>query len=122
MQYLLLIFEDPDELDRLTSAERTRMIADYLAFTADIRQSGHFVSGNALEPVTTATTIRIRRGKRVLVDGACSDTKEHLAGYFVVESDDLDQAIRLAERLPSTRFGAVEVRPVMRRLPIARPI
>ena len=114
MQYLLLIFDDQDELAKLDAAARARIMADYLAFTADIRRSGHFRGGNALEPVTTATTIRVRRGKRVMVDGACAETREQLAGYYVIEAADLDEAIMLAERLPSTRFGAVEVRPVLR--------
>ena len=117
MQYLLLIFDDQDELAKLDAAERARVLADYLAFTDDIRRSGHFRSGNALEPVTTATTIRVRRGKRAMVDGACCETREQLAGYYVVEAADLDEAITLAERLPSTRFGAIEVRPVMRLRP-----
>jgi hypothetical protein len=113
MRYLLLIFDDQDELAALPVAERSRILADYEAFTTAIRQSGHFRSGNALEPVTTATTIRIRHGKRVLVDGACSETKEQLAGYYEIQAADLDEAIRLAERIPSTKFGAVEVRPVL---------
>ena len=114
MQYLLLIFDDPAELAALRPAERARVRADYDAFTSAIRQSGHFRSGNGVEPVTTATTIRIRRGKRAMVDGACAATKEQLAGYYVVEASDLDEVITLAERLPAARFGAVEVRPVMR--------
>lgn len=114
MQYLLLIFDDQDELAKLDPTERARVVADYLAFTDDIRQSGHFRGGNALEPVTTATTIRVRRGRRVLVDGACCTEREQLVGYFVVEATDLDEALTLAARLPSTRHGAVEVRPVMR--------
>jgi hypothetical protein len=114
MQYLLLIFDDQDELAKLDAATRARVMADYLAFTDDIRRTGHFRGGNALEPVTTATTIRVRGGRRVMVDGACAETREQLAGYYVVEAADLDEAIALAERLPSTQFGAVEVRPVMR--------
>ncbi len=114
MQYLLLIFDDPAELTALGPAERARVRADYDAFTSAIRQSGHFRSGNGVEPATTATTIRIRLGKRVMVDGACAATKEQLAGYYVVEASDLDEVITLAERLPAARFGAVEVRPVMR--------
>ncbi len=114
MRYLLLIFDDPDELAGLAPAARARILADYQAFTDAIRRSGHFRSGNALEPVATATTIRVRHGKRVMVDGACADTKEQLAGYYVVEAADLDEAIHLAERIPSSRFGAVEVRPVLR--------
>jgi len=112
MQYLLLIFDDQDELAKLDAAARARIMADYLAFTADIRRSGHFRGGNALEPVTTATTIRVRRGKRVMVDGACAETREQLAGYYLVEAPDLDAAIGWAKKIPGGPNYAVEVRPV----------
>jgi hypothetical protein len=117
VRYLLLIFDDPAELQKLDADERERIVTAYLELTAAIRRSGHFRSGNALEPVTTATTLRIRRGKRTMVDGACGGGKEDLVGYYEVEAADLDEALALAARIPATRLGAVEVRPVLRLAP-----
>jgi hypothetical protein len=112
MQYLLLIFDDPAELERATSEERARIFPDYRTFTEDIQRSGHFRAGDPLEPVTTATTVRIRGGKRLITDGPFAETKEHMVGYYLVEADDLDTALAIAARIPSARFGAVEVRPI----------
>src|SRR5512139_3492654 len=86
VRYLLLIFDDPEERARLDAADRARVVTAYLEFTDAIRRSGHFRSGNALEPVTKATTLRIRRGKRTMVDGACGGGKEDLVGYYEIEA------------------------------------
>ena len=114
MRYLLIIFDDQAELERMNDADRARVEADYRTFTASIVASGNFRAGDALEPVTTATTIRLRGGKRMITDGPCAESPEHLAGYYLVEARDLDEAIGIALRVPSARFGAVEVRPVKR--------
>jgi hypothetical protein len=79
-----------------------------------MRAEGWLVAGDALEPVDTATTVRIRGGKRLVSDGPFAETREHVVGYCLIDAADLDQAIALAARLPSARFGAVEVRPVRR--------
>jgi hypothetical protein len=112
MQYLLLIFDDPNEHARLGATDRAQIFADYQTFTAEIRDSGHFRDGNPLESVSTATTVRVRGGKRFLTDGPFAETKEHLVGYYLVEAADLDTAIAIAARIPSARFGSVEVRPI----------
>jgi hypothetical protein len=114
MEYLLIIADDPAELDKLGDAERARILADYGSFTQSIVKTGNFRGGNPLEPVTTATTVRLRGGRRMVTDGPFAETKEHLVGYYLVEAKDLDEAIGIAERIPSARFGAVEVRPVHR--------
>jgi hypothetical protein len=114
MQYLLIILEDPAELERMSDDERARIMPDYRAFTERIVRNGHFRAGDPLEPVTTATTIRLRRGKRLLTDGPFAETKEHVAGYYLIDARDLDEAIGIAEHVPSARFGAIEVRPVKR--------
>ena len=114
MRYLLLIFDDPVALERMPDAERARIAADYRAFTASIVQAGNFRAGDALEPTTTATTIRLRAGKRLVTDGPFAETGEQLVGYYLVEARDLDEALAIAQRVPSARFGAVEVRPVLR--------
>ena len=114
MRYLLLVFDDPAVLERMPDAERARIAVEYRAFTASIVQAGNFRAGDALEPVTTATTIRLRAGKRLVTDGPCAETGEQLVGYYLVEARDLDEALAIAQRVPSARFGAVEVRPVLR--------
>jgi len=115
MEYVLLVFDDPAELGRLAPGEHERIGAEYAAFTRAIRRSRHLRSGRAVAPPASATTIRVRAGKRVLADGACVATTEHLVGYYLVEAADLDEAIDIATRVPASRFGAVEVRPVLRR-------
>jgi len=114
MEYLLIIFDDPAERGRLSDADKARIMSDYRTFTESLVKAGNFRAGNPLEPPTTATTIRLRGGKRMVTDGPFAETKEHMVGYYLVDAEDLDQAIGIAERIPAARFGAVEVRPVMR--------
>jgi len=114
MRYLLIIFDDPAELAKMGEADKARIMADYRTFTESIVKTGNFRAGDPLEPVTTATTIRLRAGKRLVTDGPFAETREHLVGYYLLEAKDLDEVIRIAERVPSARFGAVEVRPVAR--------
>jgi hypothetical protein len=117
MQYLLIVCDDPAELEQMGDAERARIAADYRGFTQSLRTAGHFRAGDALEPVSMATTVRLRHGRRLITDGPFAETREHLVGYYLVEAQDLDEAIGLAARIPSARFGAIEVRPVMRLTP-----
>jgi hypothetical protein len=112
MQYLLLIYEDPGERERLDAASKAEIVPAYRAFTEAIRDSRHFLDANRLEPPNTATTIRIRAGRRLITDGPFAETKEHLVGYYAVEAADLDEALELAARIPTAAHGAIEVRPV----------
>jgi len=114
MRYLLLFFDDPAELDTVNDADEGRVVLDYRSFTDSIVKTGNFRSWEALEPVTTATTIRVRGGKRMVRDGPAAETTEHLVGCCLIEAKDLDEALGIAERVPSARCGAVEVRPVRR--------
>jgi hypothetical protein len=114
MQYLLMIFDDPTEVAKLDAAEQAEIMPGYRAFDVAIRESGNYCSGAPLEPPTTATTVRLRGGRRLITDGPFAETKEHMVGYYLVEAADLDAAIALAARIPSARFGAVEVRPLAR--------
>jgi len=114
MRYLLIIFDDPSELGKMSEAEVAAILPAYRALTERMVKSGNFRGGDALEPVTTATTIRLRGDKRLVTDGPFADTREHMVGYYLIEARDLDEAIGIAERVPAARFGAVEVRPVMR--------
>jgi hypothetical protein len=88
------------------------VFADYNAFTESIRESGHLVGGDALHPVETATTVRVRGGETMVTDGPFAETKEQLGGYYLIEAKDADEAISIAARIPGANHGSVEVRPV----------
>jgi hypothetical protein len=113
MQYLLLIYQNEAEFGKIDGAGRQKVTAEYGAFTQSIVQSGNFKAGDGLQPTTTATTVRVRDGKTLTTDGPFAETREQLAGYYLVEAKDLDTALGIAARIPGARSGSVEVRPVM---------
>ena len=110
MQYLLLIYRN--EKDPATASDVSAMTKEYGEFTQSIVKSGHFKAGDALQPTSTATTVRVREGKALTTDGPFAETREQLAGYYLVEAKDLDDAIKVAARIPNARDGSVEVRPI----------
>src|SRR3977135_1172256 len=112
MQYLLMIYRNEADLGKMDTAERQKMMGDYGAFTQSIIQSGNFKAGDALQPTTTATTVRVRDGKTLTTDGPFAETREQLAGYYLVEAKELDAAIAIAARIPGARYGSIEVRPI----------
>jgi hypothetical protein len=112
MKYLLLIYGEERQWDTIQDADRQNIYKEYMAFTEDIKTSGNYIGGNELQPVATASTVRVRNGKRAVTDGPFAETKEQLGGYYLVEAKDLDEALDLAARIPSVRFGAIEVRPI----------
>ena len=113
MQYLMLIYNDESRLKAASQADKDAMFKEYGAYTASIIKSGHMRAGDALQPSSTATTVRVREGKTLTTDGPYAETKEQLGGYYLVDAADLDEAIKLAARIPGARGGAIEVRPVM---------
>jgi hypothetical protein len=114
MQYLLLIYDNEKVFEDMSAAEREKFGGEYFAFTESIKKSGHFRAGDALQPVSTATSVRVKNGKTVTTDGPFAETREQLGGYYLVEAANLDDAIAIAARIPSTRVGGcIEVRPVM---------
>jgi hypothetical protein len=112
MQYLLLIYQNEAEYEPNDTAASKKMHEEYVAYTQSIIQSGNFKAGDGLQPTTTATTVRIRDGKTMTTDGPFAETREQLAGYYLVEAKDLDAALAMAARIPAARFGSIEVRPV----------
>ncbi|MCU0225196.1 MAG: YciI family protein [Acidobacteria bacterium] len=112
MRYMLLIYDPESAWVSMPEAERNALFGEYMAFTESIRESGHLLAGDPLEPTLTATTVRVREGKAVTSDGPFAETREQLGGYYIVEARDLDEAIGLAARIPSARIGCVEVRPI----------
>jgi hypothetical protein len=113
MQYLLLIYGNEGGMKSATEADRNAMFKAYGEFTADIIKSKHMKAGDALQPSSTATTVRVREGRTMTTDGPFAETKEQLGGYYLVEAKDLDDAIKVAARIPGAQVGSIEVRPVM---------
>ena len=113
MKYLCLIYDDESTWATMPKEQADAMMGEYFAFTEGIRQSGHYVAGDALQPTVTATTVRVRNGKISTTDGPFAETKEQLGGYYLIEARDLNDAIQVASRIPSARIGSVEVRPVV---------
>ncbi|HJZ31947.1 MAG TPA: YciI family protein [Hyphomicrobiaceae bacterium] len=112
MQYLLMIYSEQGAWEKLTPAAQQQGMAAYNAFTEALRKSGALAGSNRLRPTSTATTVRIADGKSQVLDGPYADTKEQLAGYYLIDVADLDAALAWAARCPGASHGIVEVRPV----------
>ena len=112
MKYLCLIYENEQHWANATKDKIDTLMGEYFAFSDDIRKSGHYLGGNGLQPVSTATTIRVRNGKVSTTDGPFAETKEQLGGYFLIDVPDMQEALRIAEHWPSARLGVIEVRPI----------
>ena len=113
MKYLCLIYDDEKKMGTMSKSEGDAFMGEYFAFTDGIRSSGHYIGGEALQSVQTATTVRSRNGKISATDGPFAETKEQLGGYYLINAKDLNEAIQVAAKIPSARLGSVEVRPVM---------
>jgi hypothetical protein len=111
MKYLILIHIDEKELDALPPDELNTLNKDHLRFNDELRASGHFVEAEALEPVGTTATVRVRGGKPSVTDGPFAESKEVVAGFYLVEARDMEEAIEVAKRIPSARMANIEVRP-----------
>jgi len=110
MKYMLLIYTDPSAWD---PAKGEQLMKEYMTFTEGIQTSGELVAGDPVKGVETATSVRVRDGKRLTTDGPFAETKEHLGGYYVVDVKDLDRALELASQIPDAKSGVIEVRPIM---------
>jgi hypothetical protein len=109
MKYMLLIYMDENAM---TGPEREQCYKDSLRLAHDLHASGQFLGTNPLQSVATATSVRMREGKRLVTDGPFAETREQLGGYFLVDAKDLDAAIDIAARIPGAGKGTVEIRPV----------
>jgi hypothetical protein len=112
MRYLCLIYEDETLREKMPKSEADMIFGEYFEFTDSIKKSGHYIGGNPLQPTQSATTVRVRNGKVTTTDGPFAETKEQLGGYYLVEAKDLNDAIRVASRIPGARVGSIEVRPI----------
>jgi hypothetical protein len=113
MQYLLMIYHSENETKSASEAATTAVHTEYGKFTKAIQESGHMRGGNALQPVATATTVRVRDGKTLTTDGPFAETREQLGGYYLIEAAHLDDAISIAARIPGAKEGSIEIRPIL---------
>ena len=112
MQYMMLIYCEEAVWTELTQEEQAAVHAEYASLRKELETKGKFLGGNALQSVQSATSVRLRGGKRTITDGPFAETKDQLGGYFMVDAADLDEALDVAARLPSARYGTIEVRPI----------
>jgi hypothetical protein len=113
MKYLLLIYENESDWEKVLEDEKSKIYQEYMDYAKGLRKNGQYVAGEALQPVSTATTVRVKSGKTLTTDGPFAETREQLGGFFMVEAKDLDEALKLAARIPAARTGSIEVRPIM---------
>jgi hypothetical protein len=110
MKYMLLIYMDENAMG---DPEREQCYQDSTQLCRELQSKGQFLGANPLQSIATATTLRVREGKRLITDGPFAETREQLGGYFLIDADDLDAAIAIAGRIPGARKGSVEIRPVV---------
>lgn len=110
MQYMLLIYLDENAL---SEAERAQCYEQSASFSRELHTQGKYLSASPLHPTSTATSIRYENGKRLVLDGPFAETREQLGGFFLIEAENLDEAINIAGKIPAGKFGTVEIRPVM---------
>ena len=110
MKYMLLVYL---EEDALSESERQSCYTKSAQLARDIHASGNYLDASPLHPTATATSIRVREGKRFVTDGPFAETREQLGGYYLIEAKNLDQAIGIAEKIPAAQWGTIEIRPVM---------
>jgi hypothetical protein len=112
MKYLCLIYYEEAKLDALSESDHDALVGESLAYDEELRKSGHYIVSDALQSVQMATTLRVRNGKVATIDGPFAETREQLGGFILIEARDLNEAIRVASKIPPARLGSVEVRPV----------
>ena len=113
MKYMLLICRDEPVWDKMSASERQEIYGKIVEISDELTARGQYLGGSPLFPSSSATSVRVRDGKRLVTDGPFAETREHLGGYFLIEAPDLDGAINVASRIPGARKGTVEIRPVL---------
>jgi hypothetical protein len=110
MRYMLLVYLDEQAINE---TEREKCYGKSVQLTQELESSGHYLAAGPLHPTATATSVRVRGGKRLVTDGPFAETREQLGGYFLIDAKDLDEAIGIAARIPGAQWGTIEIRPVM---------
>ena len=113
MRYLLLIYHSEADNASRTAEEQQTQIQEYWAFTQEVQAKGILEGGEALQSTAAATTVRVQNGKTVTTDGPFAETKEQLGGYYLLNCENLDQAIEYAAKIPDAKGGSIEIRPIM---------
>lgn len=113
MKYLLLVHHNEDRFKNMPEGTKKDMLAESIQLCHQLEREGHYVHASPLQPEATATIVQVREGKAIITDGPFMETKEQLAGYFLIDAKDREEAVRIAERVPGARIGTVEVRPLI---------
>jgi hypothetical protein len=113
VKYLCLIYDEEKKFATMDKSDMDAMMSEYRQFGEDIKKSGNHVAGHQLQPVHTATTVRVRGGKISNTDGPFAETREQLGGFYMIEARDLNEALKIAARIPSAKTGSIEVRPIV---------
>ncbi len=113
MQYLLLIYGDEGSYSKAIGADRNQVLQEYMQFSKSIARSGHLRGVNELDLTKTARTVRVRNNEELVTDGPFAETKEQLGGYYLIEAVDMNEALKIAARIPGARTGSIEVRPII---------
>ena len=113
MKYLLLVHHNEEVLSSLSKTDLQQMREESVRLANEINVTGNYLDAAPLQPVSTAVSLRVREGRRLVTDGPFAETREQLGGYFFIDAGDLDQALNIAARIPGARIGTVEIRPVM---------
>jgi hypothetical protein len=112
MKYLLMIYTAENEAGAIDQEDLEEIYAEYRKLTANLQASGGYLASERLQPTSTATTVRVRDGKTITMDGPFAETREQLGGFYLINAEHLDEAIAIAARIPAARVGSVEVRPI----------
>ena len=112
MKYLCLVYHEEPKIDALPQNEYDAIVDEVLDYREELRSSGHYIDSSPLESVRSATTIRVRHGQVMITDGPFAETREQLGGYYLINATDLNDAIRVASKMPPARLGCIEVRPL----------
>jgi hypothetical protein len=113
MKYMLLIYHEEQAWNSLTEAEHQEIYREYRQLIQELESNKKYLAGGQLQPTSTASSVRVRNGKQMVTDGPFAETREQLGGFFMIEANDLAEAAKIAGRIPSSRMGSVEIRPVV---------
>lgn len=113
MRFVCLVYFEPGAMAALSPSEKATLDRDSIAYDQELNRRGNYITSDALKPVTSARTIRVRRGKASATDGPFAETKEQLGGFILINAGDIDEAVKIAEGIPIARIGSIEVRPIM---------
>ena len=114
MTYLCLVYFEPETLHKLSPSDKAELDRNSVAYDRELARSGHFITAHALQPVRAAKTVRVRGGEVTQFDGPFAETKEQLGGFILINAENMDEAIRIAAKIPLAKLGSIEVRPIMK--------